>query len=36
MSSFTSFDQNWPTGSCCHFQYHENYDGVIGWLRPKW
>lgn len=36
LSSFTSFDQNWPTGSCCHFQYHENYDGVLGWLRPKW
>jgi hypothetical protein len=36
MGSFTSFDQNWPTGSCCHFQYHEDYDGVIGWLRPKW
>jgi hypothetical protein len=35
-TSFTSFDQNWPTDSCSHFQHHENYDGVIGWLRPKW
>lgn len=31
---FDSFDQNWPVGSKCHFQRH-NYNGVIGWLRPK-
>lgn len=31
---FTSFDQNWPTGSKCHFQKH-NYNYVYGWLRPK-
>lgn len=30
---FTSFDQNWPVGSPCHFQVH-NYKGVAGWLRP--
>src|SRR3990167_1301627 len=32
--TFTSFDQNWPTGSTCHFQPH-NYINVQGWLRPK-
>lgn len=31
---FTSFDQNWPTGSVCHFQPH-NYNYVLGWLRPR-
>lgn len=31
---FRSFDQNWPTGSYCHFQPH-NYNYVLGWLRPK-
>jgi CHAP domain len=34
--SFTSFDQNYPTGSACHLQRH-SYDGVIGWgdrLKP--
>lgn len=34
VDSFTSFDQNWPVGSLCHFQPH-NYTNVIGWLRPK-
>jgi hypothetical protein len=34
-NSFTSFDQNWPLGSLCHFQGH-NYDDVLGWLRPNW
>lgn len=29
---FTSFDQNYPTGSVCHFQVHD-YRGVVGWLR---
>lgn len=33
-SSFVSFDQNWPTGSVCHFQNH-NYTGVLGWFHPK-
>jgi hypothetical protein len=33
-NSFTSFDQNWPLGSNCHYQLH-NYQGVIGWLHPK-
>lgn len=32
--SFTSFDQNWPVGSICHFQTH-TYNGVLGFLRPK-
>lgn len=32
--NFRSFDQNWPTGSWCHFQPH-NYNYVYGWLRPK-
>jgi hypothetical protein len=31
---FTSFDQNWPVGSLCHFQPH-NYTNVLGWLRVK-
>jgi len=32
--TFTSFDQNDPIGSACHFQPH-TYTGVLGWLRPK-
>jgi hypothetical protein len=31
---FTSFDQNWPVGSLCHFQLH-SYTNVLGWLRAK-
>ena len=31
---FTSFDQNWPTGSTCHKVDH-SYSNVVGWLRPK-
>jgi len=31
---FTSFDQNWPTGSVCHLVDH-SYSNVIGWLRPE-
>lgn len=34
INTFTSFDQNWPVNSLCHFQQH-NYTGVLGWLRPK-
>ena len=34
VNRFTSFDQNWPTDSLCHFQEHK-YTGVIGWLHPK-
>jgi len=30
----TSFDQNWPVGSLCHFQKH-NYTNILGWLRVK-
>jgi hypothetical protein len=33
-SVFTSFDQNWPVGSKCHYQEH-TYSGVVGWLRNK-
>lgn len=32
--NFTSFDQNDPINSPCHFQPH-TYAGVLGWLRPK-
>jgi hypothetical protein len=32
--TFTSFDQNWPLGSTCHFEHH-NYSNVLGWLHPK-
>lgn len=31
---FTSFDQNYPTGSPCHIQNH-SYTNVAGWLRAK-
>lgn len=31
---FTSFDQNFPTGSPCHVQEH-TYQNVVGWLRYK-
>lgn len=31
---FTSFDQNYPTGSPCHIQGH-TYANVKGWLRKK-
>lgn len=34
INKFTSFDQNWPVGSLCHFQPH-NYKYVLGWLRFK-
>jgi len=33
-TEFTSFDQNWPVNSPCHFQKH-NYNYVLGWLRAK-
>ena len=31
---FTSFDENYPTGSPCHVQEHD-YKNVLGWLHPK-
>ena len=31
---FWSFDQNYPTGSPCHFQRH-SYAGVMGWIHAK-
>ena len=33
--SFTSFDQNWPVGSYCHFQGHNYFGDLKGWYRPK-
>lgn len=33
-SLFTSFDQNYPTGSPCKTVQH-NYRNVLGWMRPK-
>lgn len=33
-NGFTSFDQNFPIGSICHFQNHD-YKSILGWLRPK-
>ena len=32
-SKFTSFDQNFPSGTPCHVQGH-TYSAVKGWLRP--
>lgn len=32
--TFTSFDQNWPTGSPCTLVKH-NYTNVLGWLKVK-
>jgi hypothetical protein len=34
VNKFTSFDQNFPTGSFSHLQEHD-YTNVIGWIRPK-
>lgn len=34
VDKFTSFDQNFPTGSYCHRQEH-SYTNVYGWLHPK-
>lgn len=33
-NTFTSFDQNDPLKSPCHYQLH-TYAGLLGWLRPK-
>lgn len=33
-NQFTSFDQNWPLNSLCHYQTH-NYNGVLGWFHPQ-
>lgn len=30
--TFSSFDENWPTGSYCHVQSH-SYTDVAGWLH---
>jgi hypothetical protein len=33
---FTSYDQNYPTGSPCHVQEHTYLSPkVLGWMRPK-
>lgn len=34
VNRFESFDQNYPTGSVCHYVTH-NYSGFLGVLRPK-
>ena len=34
LNQFTSFDQNFPTGSAPHVQSH-SYNYVVGWLHPK-
>lgn len=34
VNQFTSFDQNWPSGSLPHLQQH-TYWNVEGWLHPK-
>jgi hypothetical protein len=34
VNDFTSFDQNFPTGTKSHLQNH-TYKGVLGWLRYK-
>jgi len=34
-SGFTSFDQNFPTGSLPHQQWHKWDSNVLGWLHPK-
>ena len=34
LSLFTSFDQNYPTGSSCKLVNH-NYTNVLGWMRAK-
>lgn len=33
-NTFTSFDQNFPTGTNPHEQSH-SYDGVVGWFYPN-
>ena len=35
VSTFRSFDQNYPTDSPCHIQLHTSYTGIGGWLRCK-
>ncbi len=34
VNDFVSFDENYPTGTPCHDQYH-TYENVKGWLRCK-
>ena len=34
IEDYEAFCENWPLGSPAHFRKW-NYDGVIGWLRPK-
>lgn len=38
LTTFTSFDQNFPINSLCHKQLHSygiTSQGVLGWLHPK-
>lgn len=34
-SQFEVLEQNDPSNSNCHIKVYLNYNGVIGWLRPK-
>lgn len=34
MMNLLTFDQNFPSGSPCHFVKH-NYKGILGWLTPR-
>ena len=34
VNTLVTFDQNYPTGSPCHFVTH-SYKGVMGWWHPK-
>lgn len=34
VNTLTSFDQNYPINSPCHFQEHD-YKNALGWLTPK-
>jgi hypothetical protein len=33
--SFACFEQNFPTGHKPQIHTHDDYKGVLGWLRPK-
>lgn len=34
-NQFEVLEQNDPEGSNCHIKIYANYNGVIGWIRPK-
>lgn len=35
LERFVSFDQNWPVGAPAGLVAHNDYAGVLGWLRPR-